>query len=266
MRIEIISIGKELVAGRARDSNGSYMAEKLFGAGIRVGRITLVDECVGDISSLVREAMKRGAQVLLSSGGLGPTPGDVTFRAVAEAAGVALVSDPAALRLVTERYDDLLKKGRLPIPHLPPGREKMASVPSGAELLQNPVGIAPGIKMRAGFTTIYCLPGEPAELKGIFEETVYPEVLLLFGGGAVVVDRIISQLKDESVIYRLGKMVEKRFPFIFVMIRSGKEDKIAVEFIASEEGRGEPVQIDRAVRYFQELEKRELGEKKWIAE
>lgn len=254
MRIEIISIGKELVAGRARDTNGSYIAEKLFGAGIRVGRITLVDECVGDIASLIREAMQRGTHVLISSGGLGPTPGDVTFTAVAEAAGVGLVSDPAALRLVTERYDDLLKKGRVPIPHLPPGRVKMATVPSGAELLRNPVGIAPGIKIRAGVTTIYCLPGEPAELKGIFEETVYPKVLLLFGGGAVVVDRIKSQLKDESVIYRLGKMVEKRFPFVFVKIRPGKGDKIAVEFIASEEGRGEPFEMDRAVRYFQELE------------
>lgn len=254
MRIEIISIGKELVAGRARDTNGSYIAEKLFGAGIRVGRITLVDECVGDIASLIREAMQRGTHVLISSGGLGPTPEDVTFTAVAEAAGVGLVSDPAALRLVTERYDDLLKKGRVPIPHLPPGRVKMATVPSGAELLQNPVGIAPGIKIRAGVTTIYCLPGEPAELKGIFEETVYPKVLLLFGGGAVVVDRIKSQLKDESVIYRLGKMVEKRFPFVFVKIRPGKGDKIAVEFIASEEGRGEPFEMDRAVRYFQELE------------
>lgn len=254
MRIEIISIGKELVAGRARDTNGSYIAEKLFGAGIRVGRITLVDECVGDIASLIREAMQRGTHVLISSGGLGPTPEDVTFMAVAEAAGVGLVSDPAALRLVTERYDDLLKKGRVPIPHLPPGRVKMATVPSGAELLQNPVGIAPGIKIRAGVTTIYCLPGEPAELKGIFEETVYPKVLLLFGGGAVVVDRIKSQLKDESVIYRLGKMVEKRFPFVFVKIRPGKGDKIAVEFIASEEGRGEPFEMDRAVRYFQELE------------
>jgi len=266
MRIEIISIGKELVAGRARDTNGSYMAEKLFGAGIRVGRITLVDECVGDIASLIKDAMQRGTHVLLSSGGVGPTPGDVTFTAVAEAADVRLVSDPAALRLVTERYDDFLKKGRVPIPHLSPGRVKMATVPSGAELLQNPVGIAPGIKMRVGVTTIYCLPGEQAELKGIFEETVYPEVLLLFGGGAVVVDRIKSQLKDESVIYRLGKKVEKRFPFIFVKIRSGKGEKIAVEFIASEEGRGEPVQMDRAVRYFQELEQRELGEKKWIAE
>jgi hypothetical protein len=75
----------------------------------------------------------------------------------------------------------------------------------------------------------------------------------------VVVDRIKSRLKDESVIYRLGKKVEKRFPFIFVKIRSAKGDKIAIEFIASEEGRGEPVQMDRAVRYFQELEQRELG-------
>lgn len=257
MRIEIISIGRELVSGRTRDTNSSYMAERLFGAGIMVRRITLVDDLVKDIAASLREAMGRGSQVLITSGGLGPTPDDVTLRAVSDVAGVRLLSDPVAVNMIKEKYEDLFRQGLVPFAKLSPERMKMAIIPSGATLLENSVGVAPGIKLRVGISTFYCLPGVPGEMKGMFENTVYPDIALLFEGGAVVVKKIRSRFGDESLISEIVEIVEKKFPSIYIKpkpVGFEKRERITVEFIASEGERADISQIEKAMRYFQELE------------
>ncbi len=258
MRIEIVAIGKELVSGRTKDANSPYAAEKLFRAGITVKRITLVDDIVQEIASVLRGAMKRGSQMVITSGGLGPTPDDVTLQAVADVAKVALLPDPAAVDMVKRKYEELFREGLVPFAKLSPERQKMANVPSGATLLENSVGVAPGIKLKVGQSTLYCLPGVPAEMKAMFDLVVYPHVALLFGGGAVVVKRIRSIFGDESLLSEIVKAVEVKYPSVYVKPRPsgfGKEEKITVEFIASEEERADLSQIEGAVRYFQVLEK-----------
>lgn len=257
MRIEIISIGKELVSGRTRDTNSSFMAERFFSAGIMVSRITLVDDLVQDIALSLREAVERGSQVIITSGGLGPTPDDVTLMAVADVAGVRLLSDPAAADMVKERYEDLFRQGLVPFAKLTPERMKMTKVPSGARLLENTVGVAPGIRLQVRSSTLYCLPGVPAEMREMFESAVYPDVVLLYGGGAVVVKKIRSRFGDESILSEIVKKVEKKFPSIYMKpkpVGFEKNEGITVEFIASEGEKTDVSKIDRAVSYFQELE------------
>ncbi len=199
MRIEIIAVGKELVSGRTRDTNSSHIAAAFFTRGVIVKRIIIVDDDLGDIVSAVGGSLRRGTTILLVTGGLGPTGDDMTLQGVAEAAGVRIGADPLALKMVKRKYDELYGKGLVPFPELTRERLKMAAVPSGATPIENPVGVAPGIKLRVGECTIYCLPGVPAEMQGVFDGSVLPELSLPHAGRGGS-----GEEKDEQVRGRIG--------------------------------------------------------------
>ena len=168
----MLAVGKELLIGRTLNSNAHWMGKRLARMGTMLKEITTIDDDLGEISSSLRAALKRSPDFLVVVGGLGPTPDDMTLNGVAEGLGVRLRNNEGALRLVREHY---AKRGLGQI-ELTPARLKMARLPAGAEALPNRVGTAPGVRIVAGGTTVFCLPGVPLEMRSVFRNSVEPEI------------------------------------------------------------------------------------------
>jgi nicotinamide-nucleotide amidase len=162
----VVTVGDELLFGQTEDTNGSWLARELSRVGLEVvGR-----RVVGDDGEQIREAVGWGldfAEVVLVTGGLGPTPDDLTREAVAGLLGASLRLDPGLLRALERRFRD---RG---YGALPEGSKAMACVPEGGVVLRNPRGAAPGLALESeGGGLCVLLPGIPVEMKGIFKPGV----------------------------------------------------------------------------------------------
>jgi nicotinamide-nucleotide amidase len=171
-RIELLAVGKELLIGRTLDTNAHWMGKRLAAMGGMVKQMTTVDDDLGEISSAVRECLSRKPDVLVVMGGLGPTPDDMTLKGVAIGLGRRMVRNKEALRIILAHY---ARRG-MPKVKMTPARRKMATLPAGAEPLLNGVGTAPGVRIAAGRSLVFCLPGVPSEMKSIFRSSVEPEI------------------------------------------------------------------------------------------
>jgi nicotinamide-nucleotide amidase len=160
MRAALVVTGTEVLEGRVQDSNGSVVAASLTGLGVEVDRITVVGDGLTEIRAAVESAIDSGVDLVVTTGGLGPTHDDLTMRAVAEAAGRPLVLDAAALdmvntalRSVPARASDAIRDE---------GARKQATVPEGAVVLPPP-GTAPGVVLSLDGVVVVVLPGPPWE-------------------------------------------------------------------------------------------------------
>ena len=167
----MLAVGKELLIGRTMNSNAHWIGKRLARMGTMLKEITTVDDDLDEIASAYRAAVERNPDFLIVVGGLGPTPDDMTLKGIANGVGVRLRKNGQALALIREHY---ARRG-LQI-ELTPARLKMATLPAGAEAVVNEAGTAPGVKLVEEGTTVYCLPGVPVEMRGIFRSTVEPEI------------------------------------------------------------------------------------------
>lgn len=185
MRAAVILVGDELLAGHTRDANGHYLAKRMAELGHRVRRISVVpDERHAIVEEL--DATLALADVVFVSGGLGPTHDDRTTEALCERFARKLVVDEPAWASLKARFD---KRGAA-APATVEAARKMVSIPEGAEVLENPVGAAPGYVLREGDRVIVVLPGVPAELQAIFEKGIAGKLVppSTTGGTAIEVD------------------------------------------------------------------------------
>lgn len=177
MRIEVLNTGSELLLGTTLNTHGRFFGRELFALGLRVQRQTTVPD--GDaIRDALAEAVTR-ADVVLVTGGLGPTSDDITREATAEVLGVELIQDEAALRSLEEFF---AKRNKVMVPD----NLKQAQVPVGADVLPNPNGTAPGIYVPPRLNgrancAVFLLPGPPRELYPMFEAEVVPRLKSLAG-------------------------------------------------------------------------------------
>lgn len=175
---EIISVGTELVVGQTMDTNAGWLARRLLALGIPVRRQVTVPDDVAAIRDAIREATA-GAQIVIVTGGLGPTPDDLSRDGLAEAVEQPLVSDPVSLDQIRRFFDRL---GR----SMPVSNERQALLPSGATALDNSCGTAPGIRAEYHQSVVFILPGVPCEMKTMFEGSVEPEIQAKTGGEAII--------------------------------------------------------------------------------
>jgi len=164
----IVSVGDELLFGETVDTNGTWLAQNLSLLGLEV----LCRWVVGDVPAGIRQAVHDAletADVVLVTGGLGPTPDDLTREAVAELLGISLDLDPGLLEDLKTRFR---ARG---YPELPEESQSMPEVPRGGTVLPNPHGAAPGLAMEnpEGRLCIL-LPGVPKEMRGIYGQGVEP--------------------------------------------------------------------------------------------
>ncbi len=207
MFAEILTVGDELLTGHTVDSNSAFIGKKLTERGYWVRRKTTVGDDVGEIEGAVREILARKPEVLVISGGLGPTHDDVTMLAVARALDRELVLCRECLEKIKAFYERLYREGYIDDPELNEGRRKMAYLPEGAEPLENSEGAAPGAYIEAGGTKVFVLPGMPREMKAMLEREVLPRL----GERKFVQKKFLAEITDESKLAPILTEAVERF-------------------------------------------------------
>lgn len=168
MTAEIICVGTELLLGNIVNTNAAFLSEKLAYLGINCYFQTVVGDNRDRLLSVINTALSR-ADILIFSGGLGPTEDDLTKETVAEALGKKLIRDKKAEQEIADYF---ALRGRIPTDN----NWKQADVIEGCEILYNKNGTAPGIFVSEGEKTVILLPGPPLELKSMFTDSVMPKL------------------------------------------------------------------------------------------
>ncbi|MGE0084212.1 MAG: competence/damage-inducible protein A [Desulfococcaceae bacterium] len=215
MIAEILSTGDEIRSGALADTNAAWLAQKLEETGIDVSR----HNCVGDdMSMLINVFREIGARadVVLVTGGLGPTTDDLSAGAAGKAANVPLVLNQKAFDSISEFF-----ASRNWI--MTESNRKQAMLPQGSEMLDNPVGTAPGFTLKIGKCQFFFMPGVPFEMKKMFADQVMPRIEKLRGD-----DRASHQTRTISTFglgeSRVGEMMAE-LPSLFPAIRLGLRAK-----------------------------------------
>ncbi len=184
MKAEIVSIGSELTSGQNLDTNCQWLSRRLAEIGIPVHFHTTVADDFDDNVEVFRRAAER-ADLVLATGGLGPTQDDLTREALARAAGVELVLHDDLLETIRAMFAN---RGRV----MAERNSVQAYLPVGAEAIPNDRGTAPGVWMRLGRAWVAAMPGVPTEMYAMFEERIRPKLLALGYDGGVLIQRKIN--------------------------------------------------------------------------
>lgn len=192
MKVHLLSIGTELSTGQVIDTNAAWLSARLSERGIRVvGHTTLPDD-----TDIIRDALARVSadhDMVVITGGLGPTEDDLTRFALAGTMGVDLVTDPDLLADI-RRFFSVRNRP------MPTANEVQARIPEGARPLLNPCGTAPGIHARIQEAEVFSLPGVPREMRRMFEDMVLPHVAAATGTEATVSTMVHTFGSTESEI------------------------------------------------------------------
>ncbi|MCS7131221.1 MAG: molybdopterin-binding protein [Hadesarchaea archaeon] len=235
LNAEILSLGNELIEGLRTNTNAAWLAKQLTRLGIRVNRITCVGDALREITAAMRESLSRRPDVLIITGGLGATPDDRTREALALALRRKLILSSMALKLIESSHRCSGQPRSIEHKGLVKAKKRMASIPKGSTPLPNPVGLAPGIKLRHGGTLIICLPGVPAEAKAIFRTSVRPDLTKL--GGQLMCSRtVLVEGIDETTLAPLLERLAHAFPSVDVRSYpswKGAKSRIKIMLVAS---------------------------------
>jgi nicotinamide-nucleotide amidase len=217
---EIIAIGNELLIGDVLDTNTQWLCRRLTGIGGRVVRATMIQDDREAIAGVLHAALERRSEVIVTTGGLGPTADDMTLSAIARALGRPMAESPCAMELVQATYRRLAQAGYVEDDRMTAERQKMGVLPAGAAALVNPVGAAPGVVLREGASTIICLPGVPQELKGIFVESLQLLLTQLYGDGYYAERVIQVNCGDETALAPVVDAVAGAHEQVYVKSRA----------------------------------------------
>jgi nicotinamide-nucleotide amidase len=181
VRAGVVVTGTEVLTGRVQDRNGPWLADRLLELGVDLAHITICGDRPEDMTAQLRFMAAEGMDLVITSGGLGPTADDLTMRIVAEFCGRAMVHDPALDARIEEILQPMMSRWHGIDPEaVRTGTRKQATVPEGATIL-NPVGTAPGAVVapaNAQGPTVVVLPGPPRELHEMWTAAVKaPEFL-----------------------------------------------------------------------------------------
>ncbi|MBI2002316.1 MAG: competence/damage-inducible protein A [candidate division NC10 bacterium] len=217
MGTEIITIGTEILLGQIVDTNASGIAERLAEAGIDLFYKITVGDNTGRIEAALRRALER-ADVIITTGGLGPTEDDLTRDVVAAVLDRPLHLDPDVLAHIERRF----AHRKIPMTQ---NNRKQAMVPEGAEVLHNPNGTAPGLFLKDRGCCVACLPGVPAEMKPMLTEQVIPRIRETFGIQSRIVSRVLKTcgISESKLDHAIGDYFrEMQNPTIGVLAHAGE--------------------------------------------
>jgi len=264
--MEIICVGNELLIGKTLNTNAHWLAKRATTLGLQVKRITIVSDNVHEIANAIHEALERKPRFIITTGGLGPTFDDKTSEGIAQALNRELKVNEKALEMVKEKYETYFKEGKIEKIELTPARVKMATLPTEAEPLSNPVGTAPGIGMKVGGTLLIALPGVPSEMEAIFEESVSP--LLRKEAGEVSFFEI-SIYADNIMESTLAPLIDKVMhdnPYVYIKSHPrGEEEKPHIEIHLStttKDSKTAKDQLEKAIIQLSELIEKAGGKTK----
>ena len=217
----VIAVGDELLRGHTLDSNTNWLAQRLYALGFPLRRAHIVADIQDEIVLAVRAEIEGQPDCLFVCGGLGPTPDDRTLAALAVALDRPLLLDQEAADHIQVRLDWLHGIGRIKTNEMKEANRRMAEVPEGATILDNAIGMAPGLEFRLGpgdgaedQRHLFVLPGVPRELKTIFEDEIATKYLA--GGTGHVTEEVHFSRAVEAEFWDLLNRIEREFPGVSV--------------------------------------------------
>jgi nicotinamide-nucleotide amidase len=223
MRAYIVSIGSELIAGQLTDTNATFLAQDLAAQGIELLHVIQVGD---DLPRLVRtlELAVANADLVVCTGGIGPTDDDLTREAIAALAGETPVVDEDAVAAIREFF---AKRGL----EMPERNAKQAWVIPSATILSNPVGTAPGWLAKIGPTTIVAMPGVPREMYRMWREQALPQIAVQLDGTVYRSANLRTLGIGESAVAELlGELTRRPQPYVGTY---AKDDGVHVRITAT---------------------------------
>lgn len=199
VNVVLLSQGDELTCGQITDTNSGWLAAKLWAMGLTVRRIVVAPDQLEELTAIIDEAAGL-ADVVIGTGGLGPTRDDLTAAAAAAAGGVALAVDALALSQVKARFVAAKRE-------MKSTNRKQAVLPVGSVVLENQHGTAPGFALTHRGCRLYFLPGPPHEMAPMFEQLVAPDILDRHQLTPPVLIRIGVVLSESVLEHRLQGLV-----------------------------------------------------------
>ncbi len=203
----VLVIGNEILSGRTKDANLHYLAEQLTAIGIRLTEARVIPDVEARIVETVNELRARFDYVF-TTGGIGPTHDDITSACVARAFGVPLLKDPRAVKLLTDHYGAA---------NLTEARLRMAHIPEGARLIDNPISTAPGFQLG----NVFVLAGVPA-----IAQAMFAGLKGRLHGGDPVHSKTVGAYIGEGVIAKDLGALQDRYPMLeigsYPFFRQGK--------------------------------------------
>jgi nicotinamide-nucleotide amidase len=218
MQAEIISIGTELLLGEITDTNATYIAQQLRKIGLDLIFMTTVGDNMSRIASVIDRALAR-VDVVITSGGLGPTVDDVTREGISQATGRPLVFHQALLDEIAERFK-----------HFGVGmsenNRQQAHVPQGAEPVSNPVGTAPIFILETERGVVMVLPGVPREMTYLLDNRLIPWLRNHADSPAVIVCRVLrtAGIGESQIDMRIGDLMKTSNPTVALAAHTGQTD------------------------------------------
>ena len=216
MASSIVAIGDELVGGFTLDTNSHWLAERLRLLGYPAKRVTQIRDRPAEIVEQIRRELSDPEVAdVFCCGGLGPTPDDRTFAALADALGRELVVWEETRARIERRVRRMHEAGLLESPEVTEGNLRMARIPSDPKhVFKNRRGMAPGVVYEQDGKRIFVLPGVPLELKGIFTEELEP--MFLATGSAATVRELRFTFAVEAKFYPVMRELEETYPDVSV--------------------------------------------------
>jgi nicotinamide-nucleotide amidase len=235
MKAEIIAVGTELLLGQIVDTNSAHIAQQLTTIGLDLHFKSTVGDNLERIKSTLRSAMDR-SDIVITTGGIGPTLDDLTREAVAEVLGSPLVFQQPLYDQISDFFTRL---GRA----VSPNNRKQAYIPEGAIPIENPVGTAPGFIAEKDGKTIISVPGVPHEMRHFIEHDVLPylrgklgirevivsRVLKLFGIGESLVDERLDDLIQQGSNPTIGLLAHTQIGEIHIRLTAKAAERAHAE-------------------------------------
>lgn len=195
-KVALIIIGNEILSGRTQDANTAWIAQSLSAMGNILHQVRVVPDIEGEIIAAIHD-LKDRVDYVFTTGGIGPTHDDITAESIAKAFGTELELNPEAYQILVRHYGDEKE--------VTPPRKKMAMIPKGASLINNPVSGAPGFQIE----NVFVMAGVPRIMQGMFDD-----VKTRLGVGKPVMSNTISCGLAESQVAEKLSEIQQKYPSI----------------------------------------------------
>ena len=227
----ILVVSREILEGAVVDRNAAFMASRLTDIGYRVRTIEVIDRVRSEMVAAMKWAIDQGPTFVIQTGGMGPHWDDDARGCLAEAAGLPLAEDQQALGFIESSYRRLHARDLIDTPGLNENRRGMANVPKGSVCFENTVGSAPAVMLRLSGTTVFLLPGVPAEMQRFFTVNIMP-VVSAEGPDTVRGERHVDYYgHNEGPINRAISDIAKKHPEVHLRMRVQSSDQKVIRRI-----------------------------------
>lgn len=215
MSAEIVAVGTEILLGSLLDTNTAWLSLRLADLGVEVYQHTTVGDNKGRLIAALSQAAAR-ADLVISTGGLGPTSDDLTNEALGQATGREMIEYPEARCHIDEMFEHFT--GRRP----PVSAYKQALFPEGSRLIPNPMGTAMGALLELENVLFATLPGVPAEMQRMFEETLKPLIRKRSEGVIVSLMLRFAGISEEEMSEKLRDLLDSSDPTVAPLVGPGE--------------------------------------------